>query len=726
VCADDAILRVNPFAQARDAGKIASPTGAARSRAPTGEATHVASPPARFFAGVAPSMTIAPSQIRNIAFVGHPSSGKTTLVDALAHLVGASPRKGSVQERTSICDTEPEEQEKQHSLHMAVVSALWHDELWTFMDSPGYPEFIAETNGALFGADLVVGVVSASGAVPYNLKKKFEAAGFLGRGRAIVITHLDAENTNFEEVVEELRASFGPTCVPYLLPDQSGPHFARVRRTMADPESEWRQTLMDEVMDSCEDEDLMNRYLETQQIDDAAMHKLLPHAMVAGTVTPILVCNPQSGLGVKEVLEFFEHYAPGADEIHFKTNDGIEVKPDPNGDLVATVFNVKSDPHVGKICLARIYRGTLNAAHSIVGPKTPDKGEKLGGLFRLVGKKREPIEAAGPGEIVAFSKVESIPFGASFTTAGKKIVAVPMPPLATPMVTLAVEPKSRADEQKIGEALHKLEAEDPTFKIEHVASTHEMVMRGMSDLHLQIVESRLKRRYGVEIVTRLPRIAYKETVQRAAEGHHRHKKQTGGRGQFGECYLRVKPLPPGTGFVFTDAVVGGAIPRNLIPAVEKGIREIVAQGVLTNGEVVDVEVELYDGKFHDVDSDEASFKVAGARAFRDGFTKAHPVLLEPIVEMEIHAPTHAAGTIFSDITSHRRGHVTDQETEADGNVTMIRCTAPLSTVLTYHRDLKSQTAGEGSFGMKVTHFAQVPAAEQAKVLATYGKKHEED
>lgn len=671
-------------------------------------------------------MTISAASIRNIAFVGHPSAGKTTLVDALAHHIGASSRKGSVLDKTSICDTEPEEQEKQHSLHMAVVSTVWHDELWTFMDSPGYPEFVAETNGALFGADLVVGVVSAAGSVTYNLRKKMEAARALGRGRAIVVTHLDAENTDFDEFVEELRAAFGPTCVPYLLPDTSGPRFSSVRRTIQDPESPWRQTLMDEVMDSCEDEALMSQYLETQSIGDAAMHKLLPHALVSGTVIPILVCNPLSGMGVKEVVEFFEHYAPGADEIHFKTSDGTEVKPDPSGELVATVFNVKSDPHVGKICLARIYRGTLHASSSVVGPKTPDKGEKLGGLFRLVGKKREPVEAAGPGEIIAFSKVETIGFGQNFTTTGKKIVDVRMPALSTPMVTLAIEPKSRADEQKIGEALHKLEVEDPTFRIEHVPSTHEMVMHGMSDLHLQIVESRLKRRYGVEITTRAPRIAYKETVMKPSEGHYRHKKQSGGRGQFGECFLRVKPTVPGTGFVFSDMVVGGSIPRNLIPAVEKGIREIVAQGVLTNGEVVDVEVELYDGKFHEVDSDEASFKIAGARAFRDGFTNAHPVLLEPIVEMEIHAPTHAAGTIFSDITSHRRGHVTDQDTESDGNVTVIKCRAPLSAVLTYHRDLKSQTAGEGSFSMKVSHYAQVPATEQQKVLSQYGKKHEDE
>jgi elongation factor G len=671
-------------------------------------------------------MSTSPANIRNIAFVGHPSSGKTTLVDALAHITGASPRKGSVAEKTSICDTEPEEQEKQHTLQLAAVSVNWRGKQWTFLDTPGYPDFVAETNVALFGADLVVGVVSAMSPVSYNLRKKMEAAHGLGRARAIVLTHLDGENTDFDAMVEALQDAIGKTCVPYLLPDQSGAAFSRVRRTIQDPESPWRQELMDEVMDACTDEDLLARYLESQELSDAELNELLPKALVAGSVVPIFVCNALSDLGLAELLEFLERYAPGAEKVAFNDEAGHAIAPEASGDLVATVFNVKSDPHVGKVCLARIFRGTLSTASQIVGPKSPDKGEKLGGLFRLVGKKREPIDSAGPGEIVAFSKVESIHLGDSFTTAGKKIVRVPMLPFPVPMVSLAVEPKSRADEQKIGEALHKLEAEDPTFKIEHVKETHEMVMHGMSDLHLQIIEARLKRRFGVEITTRLPRIAYKETITKPSEGHHRHKKQSGGRGQFGECYLRVKPKPQGTGFIFTDAVVGGSIPRNFIPAVEKGIREIITQGVLTNGTVVDVEVELYDGKFHDVDSDEASFKIAGARAFRDGFVKANPVLLEPVMEVEVHAPTQAAGTIFSDITSHRRGHVVDQGNEADGAVTVIKAEVPLATVLTYHRDLKSQTAGEGSYSMRLAHYAQVPMSEQQKVLQQYGKKHEED
>jgi elongation factor G len=668
-------------------------------------------------------MTNAPQNVRNSAFVGHPSSGKTTLVDALAHLVGASPRKGLVSDKTSICDTEPEEQEKGHTLQLAVVSAAWHDKSWTFLDTPGYPEFVAETESALFGADLVVGVVSCASAVSHNLRRKMETAADMGRPRALVLTHLDSENTDFEKTVEALRGAIGTAAVPFLLPDKSGHGFSSVRRTLQDPESPWRQALLDQVMDACEDEELLNRYLETQDLDEEMLKKLLPQAIAKGVLVPVLVCQPVSDLGMPETLDFFERYGPGADSLSFRDTDGGVIAGDPSGDLVATVFNVKSDLHVGKVCLARVLRGTLTASCHVVGPRSPDKGEKLGGLFRLVGKKREPVDAVGPGEIAAFSKVETVALYETITTAGKKLASIPIRRPPPPMVSLAVQPKTRADEQKIGEALHKIEAEDPTFRVEHVAETHEMVMHGMSDLHLQVVEARLKRRFGVEIATHTPRIAYMETVTKVAAGHHRHKKQSGGRGQFGECYVHVRPQSQGTGFVFTDGVVGGSIPRNLIPAVEKGIREILAHGILTNSQLVDLEVELYDGKFHDVDSDEASFKIAGARAFRDGYMKAHPVLLEPVMEVEIHAPTHAAGTIFSDLTSHRRGHVLDQGNEADGAVTIIKAQVPLATMQTYHRDLKSQTAGEGSYSMKLSHYAQVPGAEQQKVLAQYGKKH---
>lgn len=670
-------------------------------------------------------MTQGVQAIRNVSFVGHPGSGKTTLVDALAHLLGASQRKGSVADGTSICDTEPEEHERKSTLQVAVVHAEGVGCTWNLLDTPGYPDFIAEAEGAMFASDLVIAVVSCTSGITFNLRQKFNKAAELGRARAIVLTHLDAENANFDATVRALRAEFTNHCVPAFIPDADGPAFSAVHPSVDDPEVEWRRRFMDRVMDSCEDEALLMEYLESQELTREQLDLHTPNAIARGSVIPILVCNPQSGLGVKEVLEWLAEFAPSPLLTRIVSAEGEPIRPVTDGPPVGTVFNVKTDPHVGKVCLARLWRGTLDSHEALVG-EAGGKGEKPGSVFHLVGKKREALEKAFAGDIVAFSKVDHIHHGMSFTSAGHDVVSVPMPAPPVPSMAVAVTPKTRSDEQKIGEALHKLVAEDPTLQLVHDSLTHELVVHGMSDLHLQIMESRLKRRFNVEISTSLPRISYRETITRPVEAHYRHKKQTGGRGQFGECYLRLKPLERGAGVQFTDGVVGGAIPRNLIPAVEKGVREQCAQGVLTHGTVVDVEIEVYDGKFHAVDSDEASFKMAGSRAFREGFAKAGPVLLEPVMELEIHAPTDVAGTIFSDITSQRRGHVLDQWNEADGQITVVKARVPLSTVQTYHRDLKSQTAGEGYFRMVFADYAPVPANEQAKVLAEYGRKRAAD
>jgi elongation factor G len=477
-------------------------------------------------------------------------------------------------------------------------------------------------------------------------------------------------------------------------------------------------------MDGCEDEDLLMEYLEDQELTEEQLEEHMPKAIAKGDLVPVLVCNPESGLAVDRALEYLRRFAPSPACLPTLDGDGEAVEPDPDGAMAGTVFSVASDPHVGKICMVRIHRGTLTASDHVISADG-GKGEKLGGLFRMVGKNRETVDSAGPGDVVAFSKVEGLPIWASFTSAGGVVLSVPTPTPPNPMVGLAVIPKSRADEQKIGESLNKLMTEDPTLRLIHDPDTHEVVVQGMSDLHLQLLFDRLQRRFGVEVETSLPRIAYRETISKSSEGHHRHRKQSGGRGQFGECYLRLKPLPQGSGVVFKDSVVGGSIPRNLIPAVDKGIHEICAEGILTNGSVVDVEAEVYDGKFHAVDSDEGSFRMAGARAFADGFERAKPVLLEPIMKLEIHVPTEDAGTIFSDLTSQRRGHVLDQSNEEDGAITVIVAEAPLSLVQTYHRDLKSQTAGEGSYLLEFARFAPMPAAEQVKILAVIGKRHGE-
>jgi elongation factor G len=659
------------------------------------------------------------ASVRNVAFVGHSSAGKTSLIDAMAHALGASERKGSVADRTSICDTEPEEQEKGHTFQLKLVYAQKGGVRWNLIDTPGYPEFGVDSLSATFACELVVGVASCASAVSYNLRNKLEEAKGLGRSRVIVVTHVDAENADFDRLVADLQRRVGEQCVPFFLPDESGRGFSSVSSSRA---GEWKKPLYDRVMDACDDEEALLEYLESEELSEEVFKRHLPAALARGTLIPVLPVNPLSGAGLEELLGFLRDFGPSPVGTRFRAGDA-DIASDAPGPLLGVVFNVKSDPHVGKICLARILRGTLKAS-DLIGS---GRGEKIGGLFHPVGgKNRVNADSAAAGELIAFSKVEQGAWGQSFSVVGTEAppVVVPKPP--PPMVSLAVQPKSRNDEQKIGPALAKLASEDASFQVHHDPITHELVIRGMSDLHLQIMEQRLKRRFGVEITISLPRIAYRETITKPSEGHHRHKKQTGGRGQFGECFLRLKPAPKDAGVVFVDDVVGGAIPRNLIPAVEKGIREIATQGILTNSQVVDVEVAVYDGKYHDVDSDEASFKKAGAWAFREGFLKAGPVLMEPVMNVEIRVPTEHAGAIFSDLTSHRRGTVLNQESEDDGHVTVIQARAPLATLLTYHRDLKSQTAGEGTYTMKADHYARVPGNEQEKIIAQFGRKHAED
>lgn len=657
--------------------------------------------------------------IRNVVFVGHCSAGKTSLVDALAHALGVVERKGLVADKTSICDTEPEEQEKGHSFQLKLVHAKKDGRSWNLIDTPGYPEFGVDALSGMFASDLVVGVTNGASAVSYNLRNDLERAKDLGRPRAIVVTHMDAENTSFEQVMADLQKRIGEECVPLFTPDQAGKAFSRLQPAQA---SEWKKALFDRVMDACEDEAVLLAYLESEELTEEYFQQNLARALAKGTIVPVLPVNPLSGVGLGELLAFLRDFGPGPANTQFPCGESA-LSADPAGELLGVVFNVKSDPHVGKVCLARILRGTLRAS-DLIGS---GRGEKIGGLFHPQGgKNRVNADSASAGELIAFSKVEHIAWGQTFSIHGTEPAPLALPELPEPMVSLAVTPKSRNDEQKIGPALVKLASEDATLHLHHDPTTHEFVVQGMSDLHLQVMEHRLKRRFGVEITTSLPRISYKETITKPSEGHHRHKKQSGGRGQFGECFLRLKPAGKDAGIVFVDAVVGGAIPRNLIPAVEKGIREIASLGILTHSQVVDVEAAVFDGKYHDVDSDEASFKKAGAIAFREGFMKAGPVLMEPVMSVEIRVPTEYAGAIFSDLTSHRRGTVLNQESEHDGHVTVIHAHAPLAAMLTYHRDLKSQTAGEGVFRMKPDHYARVPASEQEKIIAQAARKHSDE
>ena len=421
------------------------------------------------------------SEFRNVAFVGHPSAGKTTLVDALAHLSGLVDRKGSVADRTSLCDTEPEEQEKGHTLQLAVVDAGIGGRTWNWIDTPGYADFEADARAGMFASDLVCGVVSASSGVTHNLRRKMAAAAELGRPRALLVTHVDAENVDFDGLVEELREAIGSVCVPVLLPEFEGGKFARVHRTMTDESSQWRKRLMDRVMDACEDVEMVERYLETEELSEEELREHYPSAIAAGALIPVMVCDPEHGVGVAEVHDFLDRAAPAADQ-HPGFTQGAEhtvVDCDPTGELLGTVFAVHTDPHVGKLSFVRVLSGTLGAHDHVQGHGPKAKDEKVGGLFRLVGgNKREPVESLPAGSIGCIAKVEQLSIGDTFGRPGVDFTDIDFAPMPTPMVSVAVRPKSRADEQKIGVALHKLEAEDPTVRVVVDPVTHELVLSG--------------------------------------------------------------------------------------------------------------------------------------------------------------------------------------------------------------------------------------------------------
>ncbi|MEQ8764902.1 MAG: elongation factor G, partial [Planctomycetota bacterium] len=520
--------------------------------------------------------------------------------------------------------------------------------------------------------------------------------------------------------------------LPMVLPKGAGPSFEGVVSILgdggdlADQVKAIKETLVERTVEA--DDALMERYLEGQEISDEEFRGALSKAVAQGTVIPVLCGSVEQDLGVEELLDVILQFTPAHDagrEIEVLTgSEGEETTPlDCKADAPfrAFVFKTLSDPYVGKLSFLRVMSGTISNDDSVLDVRV-GKPQKMSNLMRMQGKEQKPVDKVTAGDIVAVSKIEDFEVGDTLCDPSSVVRFKPVP-LPSPMASLAVEPKSRGDEQKIGTALTKLSSEDPGFMAHRDPNTGEMLINGMSTMHLDVVMERMKRRFGVEVVTHMPKIPYKETITTPAEGHHRHKKQSGGRGQFGEVYIRVAPRGRGEGYEFVDKIVGGSVPRQYIPAVDKGIHERMKQGVIAGCEVVDCTVELYDGKYHDVDSDELSFKLAGGRAFIDAFEKAKPVLLEPVMDLEIAVPSRFMGDISGDLNS-RRGRI--QGMDAVGDLQVIRAQVPLASVVNYSTELRSITAGEGDFSMEFSHFDIVPPQEQQKIVAAFKASKEEE
>lgn len=651
------------------------------------------------------------ADIHNLTLLGPAGSGKTTLIEAVAHHFGAIERRGRVEEGTTICDFQPDEKEKRHSLAAAVVHLETPAGKLNVIDTPGYPDFVADAITSMGAAGCAVLVVAArhGGGVPFHALDLWRRASQLGLARAVVVTKLDGDNLEVDRVIEDMRAALGPRVVPFTLANGTGKEFTAVE-IEEKAGSPWRNRLVDAIVES--DDALMSQYLESGEVSDAELDAAIPNAMARGTFAPLFCVDPVRGIGVDEFAEFLVKDFPNATMQLAAMHSRNLAHGEAGERLVARVWKVLTDKHLGQISYLRILQGSASPDSFFLDPQS-SKPVKLNGLGTLFGARLDPVAKAGPGDIVAVTRIEALNVGDVLVSEG---TAVPHDfNLPAPFASYAVRPHSRADEQKISTELHKIAREDPTLRVRRDPITHQLLVEGLSEMHVNAILHRLAQR-GVGVDKELPRIAYRETITVKAEGHYRHKKQSGGRGQFGECFLRVMPTARGSGMEFVDGVIGGAIPRQFIPAIEKGVREQMDHGIISGSQVVDLQVEVYDGKFHAVDSDEHSFRIAGAQALREAFVKARPILLEPIMEAEIAVPSRYFGDVSGDLNA-RRGHILGLE--SDGDFQTIRARVPLAEMQTYATSLRSMTHGEGSFTMRLSDYDPMPAQIQAEVVAKH-------
>lgn len=675
-------------------------------------------------------MAHSSDQIRNVVLFGHNAAGKTAVLDALAFKCKVTARLGNTADGTSISDTEPEEKERKQTLTSHVCSNLpiAKDCIANIIDTPGHPDFLADAISAMHVAEVGALCVSGTGGLTFHARRLWAEAGRASLGRAIIVTHPDSENVDFEALLDTLQSVLGDQVVPLSYPDQTGPGCTTVHSVLAGEgpaAGAYRETLEERVAEA--DDTVMEAYLDSGSMSDEDLGKYLPQAVAKGRLVPLFTVCPTKGMGVDALGEGIVSCMPspvtfGARGAAAPGSDSYDqlVEPDPTAPFAAYVFKVVADPYVGRLSFLRCFRGSMKAEDGFFNVRTGKK-DKVGGLLSVRSKETEPQAQVVAGDIFVVGKLEDLTIGDAVTV---ESAPLRFPPIAYPEPTyaLAVTPKSRGDEQKITAGLEKLAAEDPTFRIRRDAVTGELIVAGMSPLQLDVQLARLQRRYGVATDHHLPAIPYRETIMAPAEGHHRHKKQTGGRGQFAEVYLRVKPKPQGEGFEFIDGVVGGAIPRQFIPEVEKGIRKFLVKGGLAGCPVVDCAAEVYDGKYHDVDSDQLSFQLAGERAFHEAFMKAKPALLEPIMDVEIHVPERFTGDVAGNISS-QRGRMSGMEM-VDG-IQIIRAHVPLKEMQDYSTQLRSITAGEGSFTMKPYGYEQVPPNLQQEIAAAHKRKLEE-
>ena len=680
--------------------------------------------------------SLTTEHIRNIALVGHGHCGKTLLAEAMLHKAGMVTRLGTPDDGTSTSDFDDEEKERKTSVDAGILHATWKDRHINIIDTPGYADFVGQVVTGLAAVETAVLVVNAANGIEVGTRRLYDMAVKRGLALAIVVNKSDAENVDLLGLADELQSAFGNACKMVTVPVGQSHDLTGVVNALSHSEGEAladlgeaNRNLIESIVEA--DEALMERYFADETISAEELEATFGKAMAAGSLIPVFFTSARQEVGIEDLLDAVaSHFPSPVSGAKAKAIQGegeaateVELEADPAGNLAGIVFKITSDPFVGKLGFLRIWRGTLTA-DSTAHIDDERKEVRFAQLLRVQGKQHTPVAEAVAGDIIATSKIEELAVGRTVWQGEDLRVAGAEYPI--PMYSLAVEPKSRGDEGKISSALARLGDQDPTLAVRHDRQTAELVLSGLGDMHLNVALSRMKRMFQVEVTTKPPKIPYHETIHGKADGHYRHKKQTGGAGQFGEVFLRVEPMERGAGFEFVDDIFGGAIPKQFLPAIEKGIRECLDEGVIAGYPVQDVKASVYDGKYHDVDSKEIAFKIAGRRAFEDAIGKAKPVLLEPIVDLEVTIPATFMGDITGDLNS-RRGRIQGMDA-GPGGLQIIRAKAPLAEVATYNTQLRSMTGGQGSYSMSFSHYEPVPGNVQQQIVAAYqaGRKEKED
>ncbi len=691
--------------------------------------------------------------IRNLALVGQAGSGKTTLLEALLHHAGVSGSAGTVEGHTTLSDFTPEEHEHGHSLYSCVLHADTLEHHLNLLDTPGSPDFLGRALGVFTAVETVAVVINAHHGIEPITRRLMRRAKERNLCRAIVINKIDqASPEELLVLLDQLREQFGNCCLPVNLPADQHTRVVDCFKTSdgqsdLGPVADYHKAIIEQVVEV--DEDLMATYLEQGNVQPEQLHDPFEKALREGHLVPVVFtaarphAHGQSNgsatlppVGIDALLRFIVELCPDPTEGNppaFIRGSDLEhelhAQPDANKHVLAHVFNIRIDPYRGKLAAFRVHQGTVTRDSQLF-IDDPHTGEskrpvKVGHLYKLQGAQTVEVDRAIPGDIVALAKVDDVHFDAVLHDSHDED-DLHLKPLRFPqaMAGLAISPKNRGDEQKLADALHRMQEEDPTFRVSRPGSTHETVIHGLGDLHLRVILEKLDKRYHLEVETAPPKIEYRETITTTAHGHCRHKKQTGGAGQFGEVSLRVEPLERGAGFEFVDDTFGGSVPRQFMPAVEKGVRQALVQGAIAGYPLQDLRVSVYDGKHHPVDSKEIAFVTAARRAVLDAVSKARPVLLEPLVELEATAPRASMGDMTADL-SVRRGRVMGTDM-LPGELVRITATVPLSELLTYGNQLKSMTSGQGTFTMDLSHYEPCPLPVQQRVAAGYQPAAEDD